>query len=118
MTRVERWFSLLASLPAIAIASVYTEAFLASRSLGHWPIPSVDDPKDLSTAAFHAMSALLILSVLPGAVFFAAVLVRNRRVLRQPSTYWVWVAFFALSLTFYFYLGDVGDPRTWDWWWD
>jgi hypothetical protein len=64
--RTEWWFSVLALLPALAIASVYAEAFLAAHVLGHTPIPTVEDPKNLVTAPLH--STLLMLSVLPGAV--------------------------------------------------
>jgi len=115
--RAEWWFSLLALLPALAIGCVYAEAFLASRSLGHWPTPSIEDPKNLPTAPLHVVSAILVLSVLPGAVVFAAVSVKNWRVLRKPSAYWVWVAALALSLSLYLWAGHV-DPRTWEWWWD
>lgn len=115
--RVEWWFCLLGLLPALAIACVYAEASLASFALGHWPIPSIEDPKGLPTAPLHFVSAMLVLSVLPGAVFFAAVSIKNWRVLQKPSVYWAWIAAFVLALALYLWLGHA-DLRTWEWWGD
>ena len=115
--RAEWWFGVLALLPALATTSVYAEAFLASRALHHWPIPSVEDPKHLATAPLHVISTILLLSVLPGAIFLAAVSIKNWRLLRSPSRYWVWLAIFALSFMLQLWFGH-NDASTWEWWWD
>lgn len=115
--RTEWWFVLLAFLPALATASVYAEAFVASRALGHWPIPSVEDPKDLVTAPLHGVSTFLVLTLLPGAILFAAITLKNWRLLRNPSRYWVWIAVFGVLLFINLWLGR-HDSRTWAWWWD
>src|SRR3954468_22415315 len=112
--RTEWWFGTVALVPALATASVYAEAFLASRALNHWPIPSLEDPKDLVSAPLHVVSAILLVSVLPAAVFVAAVSVKNRRLLRSPSRYWVWLSIFTLSFMLQLWLGH-NDPRTWEW---
>jgi hypothetical protein len=51
-----RSLSLAALAPAFVVALVYVEAFLASRALGNWPIPSLEDPKGLVTAPLHLQS--------------------------------------------------------------
>ena len=112
---IEWWFVLLALLPALATAFVYVEAFLASRALGHWPIPSLDDPKDLVTAPLHRLSAILVLLVLPGGIFLAAVSVKNWRVLRTYHRYLIWLGIFVLS---FICLLVTNTSRTWEWWWD
>lgn len=81
----------LALLPVLAMASVYSEASLASRTLGHWPIPSLEDPKELPTWALHYVSALLVLSTLPGAILVGAISLKRWRVFRTPSIYGVWI---------------------------
>jgi hypothetical protein len=113
--RTEWWFVLLALLPALATAAVYCEALLASRALGHWPIPSVDDPKDLVTAPLHQLSGILVVLVIPGAIFLAAVCVKNWRVLRHQRHYWIWIGICALSLI---YSTVTASSTTWEWWWD
>lgn len=115
--RAEWWFCVLALLPVLAIASVYSEAFLASRTLGHWPIPSLEDPKGLPTWALHYVSALLVLSTLPGAILVGAISLKSWRVFRTPSIYWVWLGTFVLSFGFFFWSAQA-DARTWEWWWD
>ena len=115
--RTEWWFGVLALLPAIATMSVYAEAFLASRTLHHWPIPSVADPQHLDKAPLHVISTILLLSVLPGAIFLPAVSIKNWPLLRNHSRYWVWLAIFALSFTLQLWLGHI-DPSKWEWWWD
>ncbi len=115
--RAEWWFCALALLPVLATACMYSEAFLASRALGHWPIPSLEDPQDLPTWPLHYVSAALLLSTPPGAVFLAAISVKSWRVFRTPSIYWVWMGAFVLSLGLYVWSGHA-DPRTWEWWWD
>lgn len=112
--RTEWWFVLLALLPALATISVYTEAFLASQVLGHWPIPSLDDPKQLVTAPLHSVTAILVLLMLPAGIVLAAVSMRNWRLLRRPSRYWVWMVVFAVSLALFW----LNPSTTWEWWWD
>lgn len=111
---VEWWFVLLAVLPALATASVYGEAFVASRALGHWPIASLDDPKNLVTAPLHRVSALLVLLVLPAGIFLAAVSVKSWRVIRNHRRYWIWIGIFVLS----FISLLIDNSKTWEWWWD
>jgi hypothetical protein len=63
--RIEWWFYALALLPLLALGTVYLEASLASIVLGHWPIPSLNDPKDLPTAPLHFLAGALLLVALP-----------------------------------------------------
>ena len=116
-SRVKWWFGLLTLLPALATASVWAEAFLASRALGHWPTPSLEDPKDLVTAPLHVVSALLVLAMLPGALFLLAVCIKNWRALSRASSHWLWLAVFATSLAVHVWV-VTAYPRTWEWWWD
>jgi hypothetical protein len=111
--RAEWWFCMLALLPVLATASVYSEAFLASRTLGHWPIPSLEDPNDLPTWALHYVSAVLVLSTLPGAILVGAISLKSWRVFRTPSIYWVWIGAFVLSFGLFLWLAQA-DPRTWE----
>jgi len=116
--RVERWFVLLCAAPLIVSISVYVEASIAALSLGHWPTPSVNDPKDLATWPLHLLVAALVLTVYPAAIFTVAVTARSWRVLRTASAYRWWFAMFIV--------GHIGiqlsarfDPwRVWYWWWD
>src|SRR5215471_7102947 len=109
--RTERWFIVLCLLPALAIASVYAEALLASHALKHRPIPSLEDPKSLVTAPVHFVSTMLVLSVFPATVILAVVVVKNRRSLRTRSRYWVWISIFVLAFAFQLWLSH-RDPKT------
>ena len=115
--RAEWWFCMLALLPVLATACVYFEAFLASRTLGHWPIPSLEDPKHLPTWALHYVSAGLLVSTLPGALVLGAISLKSWRVFRTPSIYWVWMGIFVLSFGLFLWSGRA-DPTTWKWWGD
>ena len=115
--RPEWWFLCLAGLPALSTILVYGEACIASLMLGHWPIPYVDDPKQLATAPLHFVSTLVLLAVLPGAIFLTAVSIKNWRTLRTSHVYWPWIGFLVVSLAFLLWISRT-ETRTWSWWAD
>jgi hypothetical protein len=112
--RIEPWFGLLCVFPALSTVFVYAEAALARAALGHWPIPNVNDPKDLATWPLHFVSAAFVLGAIPALVFLTAIAVKNWRVLRAPSRYWFWLAVFAATCL----SGDLVPTQIWQWWWD
>jgi hypothetical protein len=116
--RVERWFALLCAFPALTVGCVYAEAILASFVLGHWPVPSQNDPKDLSTAPFHVASTVLVLLFQPAALFALAVAIRSWRVVRARSAYWLWLAVLVAGYAVVVLSARVDIGNIWYWWWD
>jgi hypothetical protein len=104
-------------VPGLAVSSVYLEGLLASTALGHWPVPSVDDPKYLVTAPLHVVSALLLLLVVPGSAIVGLAAAVSWRALRRPSVQWMWLAIFAASWALLGY-SRRSDAATWAWWFD
>jgi hypothetical protein len=115
--RVEWWFSVLCLVPALALVSVYGEALLASAFLGHWPVPSVEDPKALPTAPLHWVSTGLFLAVWPSVAILVVVVAKSRAILRWPSPYWTWLGIWLASMVTAAVLSIV-DPVTQTWWMD
>ena len=116
--QVERWFKIVCLLPLVALVSVYAEAIAAARVLGHWPIPSVNDPKDLATGPLHLISSVLVLAQLPLFVFVLTVLIKSYRTLVRPSAYWFWIAVFLGGYVITHLLGRSDPGNVWYWWWD
>jgi hypothetical protein len=110
------WPGLVALAPAFFVAVVYLEAFLASRALGHWPIPSLEDPKGLATAPLHLVSSALFLALVPAA---AALLVFVGVKWREVFTGRVLLSV-AIAVASWSLLLSVSDRDevTWAWWAD
>jgi len=116
--RIETWLAVLCAVPIVTIAGVYGEATLASVVLGHWPQPSLNDPKDLPTWPLHLANTLLILAVYPAALFTLAVLARSWRALRTWSPYWPWIVTFLVGHVIVFVSARMDPGGVWYWWWD
>lgn len=111
------WFRLLCALPWLAFGCVYLEALLAALTLGHWPIPSLNDPKDLQTAPLHVLSTLVLVSVYPGVLVLCVVGISGWSTLRSRSS-WSWLGFFVLGHVLLVASGYVDPGRVWYWWMD
>jgi hypothetical protein len=111
---VEWLFRILALGPVVFLGLVYGEAWTASVTLGHWPIPSVEDPKALPTAALHLVSQCALLALLPAAVLFVVIGANRLEVLKHPR---VWLGAFLASWTV-LVVWPLLDPVTLEWWFD
>ncbi|HYS55880.1 MAG TPA: hypothetical protein VER58_19130 [Thermoanaerobaculia bacterium] len=117
--RVERWFSAVCAMPLTTLGFVYFEAVAAAIALGHWPVPSLNDPKDLLTWPLHAFSTILLLSSFPMPILVLALVIKNWRFLRSPTTYWVRLTLFASGYALLFVVLPRLDPgHVWEWWFD
>jgi len=116
--KVERWFAALCLFPVLVTASVYLEAIVATMTLHHWPIPSIDDPKSLTTWPLHAVSTILILAIYPLLVILLAIALKNWRVLRVRSRYWIWMGVYVVGYAVLILSSYVDPWRVWYWWWD
>lgn len=112
------WFRLLYALPWLALGCVYLEALLAALTLGHWPIPSINDPKDLQIAPIHLLSTLISLSVYPGALALGIFAIRGWSTLRRSSRSWFWLGFCLLGHLLLFASCYIDPGRVWYWWMD
>jgi hypothetical protein len=115
--QIEWWFGVLCVIPALALVCVYGEALLASRFLGHWPVPSLEDPKALPTAPLHWVSTVLFLAVWPSVAVLAVVLAKSWAVVKRPSAYWPWLGIWVMSMIVAAALSKL-DPATETWWMD
>lgn len=108
----------LCATPFVVTACVYLEASLAALSLGHWPTPSVNDPKDLTTWPLHLLAAAGVLLIYPAAIFTVAVAGKSWRMFRFGSPYLGWLAVF-IAGHIALQLSARLDPwQVWYWWWD
>ena len=115
---VETWFRNLCLVPSLVLFSVHAEALSATVALGHWPVPSVDDPKYLATAPMHLVSTALVLLLYPLSLMLVVVALKNWRVVRYQIAYSRWCAIFVLGWAG-IYLSSFYDPGgVWYWWWD
>jgi len=114
----ERWFKLLCLFPVVTAVCVYAEAVFAWAFLGHWPRPSFNDPKSLSTAPIHWLSTLFVFLAYPAAIFLIAVAVKNWRVVRVARIYWPWLIFFTVTFVALETVGHYDPGQVWYWWWD
>lgn len=112
------WFRLLCALPWLTLGCVYLEALLAALTLGHWPVPSLDDPKDLLTAPLHIVSTLFVLTICPGPLVLGLVVGRDWAAFRRPSRSWRWLGFFLLGYLFLAASMSIDPGRVWYWWAD
>jgi hypothetical protein len=87
---------------------------VAALFLGHWPIPSVNDPKQIATAPLHLVAQIAVLGAPASAVTLLAVCVKSWRVLRAQSAYWWWLCLFLVSIATW----SLDYRDTWTWWWD
>jgi hypothetical protein len=113
--QVEWWLKLLCLVPMLALACIYVEAALAARFLGHWPVPSIEDPKELPTAAFHWVSTVFFLGSWPCLTIALAVFAARWTLLRRASAYWVWLGVLLVSIVAAV-LASEADPVTLTWW--
>ena len=111
---VEKWFAITCLVPISATVFVEIEAVLARVVLGYWPVPSANDPKNLLTFPLHIISSILVLGSLPTLIFMGAIAIKNWRVLRVASGYWLWIALFMLGFATHSML----PLSVWSWWWD
>jgi hypothetical protein len=111
------WFKLLCLGPLLFLLCVYLEAGLASFILGHWPVPSLEDPKDLPTASLHWFGTALFLSLPAGVVMLAAVMGWKGRKHEERSHHWWWLGVLAISWIAMHVVVNA-DMRTWSWWFD
>ena len=112
--RVELWFKRACAIPILATLLVLVEAAIAQVVLGRVPIPSIDDPKNLPTDFIHSISTLFVLSTDVILIFLIAVIVKNRRVIRSESAYWVWLGLLAGG----WLSGMLVPDHILRWWWD
>jgi len=117
-TSPEPWFRFLCALPWLALGSVYLEALLAALTLGYWPIPSLNDPKDLPTGPLHVLSTLLVLSLYPGVLVLCGVVIGGWSTLRRSSLHWLWLVLFLLGHLLVVAVGQVDPGRVLYWWMD
>jgi hypothetical protein len=116
--RTEWWFPPLCLFPLAALTSIYFEAFVARIVLGHWPIPSLNDPKDVASGSLHLITAVFVVSVYPAAVFTVALLLGNWRVVTSLNRSMLWSLLFLLSHVV-FQVSARWDPGlVWYWWFD
>jgi hypothetical protein len=111
---VELLFRMLALGPMVFLGLVYAEAWAASASLGHWPIPSVHDPKSLPTAPLHLLSLVAFLALGPASALFVMIGARRFHELKNPL---VWLGLFVVSWAIFF-AAPLLDPVTAEWWAD
>lgn len=79
---VRRLYLACCSLPWVTIAALYLFAGAATYELGHWPIPSRDDPKYIDMDVFYhavAYGAVAMVWTVP-LVLVAGVVLRLKRV--------------------------------------
>jgi hypothetical protein len=103
---IEPWFAILCFLPLAATVLVYIEAVLASIFLGHWPIPSANDPKDLPTWPLHSFSTQLVMAMPALVVFVGAIALKNWRAFHRPIRYWLWIGLFAAGFGVFWFMPD------------
>ena len=62
--------------PIVVVLCLYATWTVGRITLGHWPIPSADDPKYIGSAvsAFHTLTGLLLLGIPIGFVATIALL--------------------------------------------
>jgi hypothetical protein len=111
---VEWLFRVLALSPAAFLALVYGEASMASVTLGHWPVPSAEDPKALVAAPLHLVSQYTFLALPLTAVLFVVIGANGFGAFKQPR---VWLAVFLASWTI-LVVSPLLDPVTVEWWFD
>lgn len=116
--RVERWFIALCVVPGAATLSVYLEASLAALSLGHWPIPSIDDPAALATFPLHFVVAAAVLLTYPAPVVTFTFALRSWRTMRQATAYQRWLSLFVAGHVALQLSARLDPGRVWYWWWD
>jgi len=86
LEHVRRLYLACCSLPWVTIASLYLFAGVAAFELGHWPIPSRDDPKYIDVQVFyHAVAYCAVTMVWSVPIVLAAgvVLLRKRIPVRK-----------------------------------
>lgn len=116
--RVERWFALVCCFPWFVLVVFYLEAVAALASLGHWPVPSLDDPKNLPTAPLHLLSTLFVLALLPVMVLTLLAVFRSWRVDSHSRAYWRWLALSLCGFALCAVLAHLDPGRVWSWWLD
>ena len=107
-------FRFLALSPVLFLGLVYTEACAAWHVLGHWPVPSVDDPGALPTAPLHLLSGCALLALVPAAILFVQVGAGVFDRINHPRR---WLAAFLVAWTVLL-LSPLLDPITAEWWLD
>ncbi len=113
--RFDEWlFRALALSPVIFLGLVYGEASIAAFALGHWPIPSAEDPKALVTAPLHLVSQCALLALPLAAVIFVFIGANRFGAFKQPR---VWLAVFLASWTI-LVVSPLLGPVTLEWWFD
>jgi hypothetical protein len=61
--------NLTAAYPLVAAAFLYGEWLFAAYTLGHAPVPSFDDPKDINTSDWmHLPTALALFGLIPAGI--------------------------------------------------
>jgi hypothetical protein len=111
----KRWFLLVSAVPWLLIVTGYVEAVLASVVLGHWPRPSLDDPKQLATAPLHLIYQLLFIGLLPAFFWLIFMTISHRKALRAPSFYpFGWGIFLSGALILHF-LTSADPGNVWYW---
>ena|SRR5687768_8669041 len=118
LARIEPWFRNLCLLPMLALGCVYFETLVAALTLGHWPVPSVNDPKHLLTAPLHLVSTALVLLLHPLLLLVVAVAAQNWRVIRSNAAYWPWLSVLGLGWALIVLSGHFDPGAVWYWWWD
>ena len=111
---VEWWFKAATLLPGVTAAFVHAEAWLASLALGHWPVPSLDDPKDLATWPVHSLSWGLFLAMYPAAIVVMSTLASRWRTSASVARYRWWVGAFVASWSL-FWWHNATYSGVWEW---
>ncbi|MHC5209910.1 MAG: hypothetical protein ACYTG2_04235 [Planctomycetota bacterium] len=111
----ELLFVCAATLPCVALATLYGYALRASIVLGHWPQPYRPDPKQLGFTLHHDLVRWLLEAAIFSPVALAVLLLARglgAGRIRQPSAF---VIVFAATYAL-FWLVFVSDPgRVFEW---
>ena len=118
MQRTERLLASLCAIPIAIVILIYGEAIIVRLMLGHWPVPSVDDPSSLATAPLDILIALLIVAVYPSLPIIIMIAAKSWRALRSPSRYWLWFAMLVFGHVLFVVSARVDPGGIWYWWWD
>ena len=62
--RNDKWLTVTALMPILWLSGLWALYLRARIFLGHWPIPSIDDPKQLPFEMHHAVLWIMTLPLL------------------------------------------------------
>jgi hypothetical protein len=102
----------------LILASVYLEALAAFGALGHWPMPSADDPKFVPTAALHYLSLALLVALFPVLFLTLVLAVVKWRVVLTSRVYRNWLCISLGGFSLLWVLARLDPGKVWYWWFD